>query len=144
MSQEKEQILLPNGQLYSLVFQKIGMQTLCIRFSFANPPIFLKHKPKEYNLFKVRIVDLDNSIEGFVKKKNDYALLDYLKVGLFLFLFLITYTNYRPICTICFPKFSFETNFGTIKKNIVMKKLLEKVYDYFSDALFGGKSATNF
>ncbi len=89
VSQEKEQILLPNGQLYSLVFQKIGMQTLCIRFSFANPPIFLKHKPKEYNLFKVRIVDLDNSFEGFVKKKNDYALLDYLKVGLFLFLFLI-------------------------------------------------------
>ena len=31
-----------------------------------------------------------------------------------------------------------------LKKNIVMKKLLEKVYDYFSDALFGGKSATNF
>ncbi|MFN8357952.1 MAG: 7TM diverse intracellular signaling domain-containing protein [Spirosomataceae bacterium] len=86
---EKEQILLPNGQLYSLVFQKAGVQTLCIRFSFANPPILLKHKPKKYNTFKAQLVVLDRTIESFAKNKNDFAMFDYLKVGLFLFLFLI-------------------------------------------------------
>ncbi|CAH0997782.1 hypothetical protein EMA8858_03916 [Emticicia aquatica] len=86
---DKEQIRLPNGQLYSIVFKNAGMQTICVRFSFVNPPILLKHKPKKYNAFKARLVVLDNSIESFAKNKNDYALLDYLKVGLFLFLFLI-------------------------------------------------------
>ncbi|MER0439329.1 sensor histidine kinase [Emticicia sp. W12TSBA100-4] len=86
---EKEQIRLPNGQLFSIVFKNAGIQTICVRFSFVNPPILLKHKPKKYNAFKAQLVVLDTTIESFAKNKNNYALLDYLKVGLFLFLFLI-------------------------------------------------------
>lgn len=33
---------------------------------------------------------------------------------------------------------------STIKKNIIMKKLFERVYDYVSHLLFGNESATHY
>lgn len=33
---------------------------------------------------------------------------------------------------------------STIKKNIIMKNLFEKVYDYVSHFLFGNESATHY
>jgi signal transduction histidine kinase len=86
---QKEQILLPNGQLFSLVFQKSGLQTLAVRYSFANPPIFLKHKPLHFSCFSARLVVLDKTIEPFAKKKNDYAIRNYVKIGIYILLFLI-------------------------------------------------------
>ena len=84
-----EQILLPNGQLFSLIFQKLGFQTLVVRYSLANPPIFLKHKPLHFSCFSAKLVFSDKSIQSFAKHKNDYALRNYLKIGIYILLFLI-------------------------------------------------------
>jgi len=73
-------------------------------------------------------------------------------IKLLFFLFLLFYikkkcnlvTANQVYYLIYFLLVVFKYCFTILKKNIVMKKLFKKVYDYLSDILFGGESMIHY
>ncbi len=94
----KEYMFLPNGQPYSIIFQKVGIQTLSIRYAFTQSNFLLKYKPTKYPFFQATLFHLDKTIANYARNKNNYALEGYFKMGLLFFLGLLHlffYISYR-------------------------------------------------
>ena len=91
-----------NGRPYALYFEKAGLQTLAVRFSFTKKNHLTNQRGVGNRFFNATIMDMDASIGAFLKEQTFLASLDYTKCGFFLYmgiLHLFLYFSFKSSLT---------------------------------------------
>ena len=81
-----EKTYITNGFPYSITFDKLGFQTIAVRYSFTKSNKLLKYRFVDFNTFRVIIAPLEKTIFTYSKIINAYSLIGYGKLGILLFL----------------------------------------------------------